>query len=170
MTRVSSPRGRGAVLLAMLAVLGLTTVYVVATASADGRALTGDYCTTPTGGTRCMQITWDGVAYGTNNRDDLTLRPGEYWLTVNDTGTFGPVHNFALRSCPGSTSDCDQASGGDVEMLTTIADVKTVTMKVHLKAGTYRLFCAAGGTGPFSHETAGMYVAFQVGGVGQVDS
>ena len=33
----------------MIAVLGLTTVYVVATASADGRALTGDYCTTPTG-------------------------------------------------------------------------------------------------------------------------
>ena len=91
MTRVSSPRGRGAVLLGMIAVLGLTTVYVVATASADGRALTGDYCTTPTGGTRCMQITWDGVAYGTNNRDDLTLRPGEYWLTVNDTGSLRPV-------------------------------------------------------------------------------
>ncbi len=100
MTKVSSPRGRGAVLLGMIAVLGLTTVYVVATASADGRALTGDYCTSPTGGTRCMQITWDGVAYGTNNRDDLTLRPGEYWLTVNDTGSFGPFHNFELRSCP----------------------------------------------------------------------
>ena len=75
-----------------------------------------------------------------------------------------------LRSCPGSTSDCDQSSGGELQTLTTIPDVKTVTMKVHLKAGTYRLFCAAGGPGPTGHEAAGMYVAFQVGGVGQVDS
>jgi hypothetical protein len=45
-------------------------------------------------------------------------------------------------------------------------------MKILLKAGTYRLFCAAPGRTPTSpnHEASGMYVDFQVGGVGQVDS
>jgi hypothetical protein len=37
------------------------------------------------------------------------------------------------------------------------------TLKINLEHGTYRLFCDVP-----SHEAAGMYIDFEVGGVGQV--
>jgi hypothetical protein len=106
-----------------------------------------------------MAITWDGVEYGTRNREALSLRPGTYWLTVNDAVTF---HNFALKSCPGSDTTCES---GDVQEITTIPGTPgEVTVKLNLGHGTYRLFCQLG-----NHESRGMFVDFAVGGVGQVD-
>ena len=172
MNKEALASGRMTVFLAVLTAVGLIAVFAVERSSAvgtrvaDGRALTGDYCLTPApaNSPRCMQITWDGVQYGTNNRTALTLRPGTYWLTVNDTGQFAAFHNFELRSCLGSTSDCVPGTGTEQE-ITGIPQVGSVTVPVLLKAGTYRLFCDAMG-----HEASGMYVAFEVGGVGQLDS
>lgn len=115
----------------------------------------------------------------------LTLRPGTYWITVDD-----PLnsHNFELRSCPGSASPCGPGLGAEQELTPVCNDdpahpdvfkcssttpfpeaaandiVRTV--KVELKPGFYRLFCGA--TKPVLHEAAGMYVDLEVGGVGQV--
>jgi uncharacterized cupredoxin-like copper-binding protein len=155
MTKVSSLRGRLAVLLATFAVFGMAAAYAALRASADGRTLVGNFCPG-----FCMSITSDGVVYGTPNRADLALRPGTYWLTVNDNSTH---HNFTLRSCPDATSACDQTSGGTVDPITTAAFTGTVTQKVLLTHGTYRLYCSVDG-----HEGMGMYVDFEVGGVGQV--
>jgi uncharacterized cupredoxin-like copper-binding protein len=153
-------RGRTAVLLAALAVTGAIAAYTVLAASADGRSLQGAFCATSTGNHFCISLTWNGVEYGTNNRADLALRPGTYWITVNDNS---PFHNFALRSCPDATSSCETGDGS-VQELTTIPDASgEVTTKILLQHGTYRLFCAAAG-----HESAGMYVDFEVGGEGQV--
>ena len=130
----------------------------VATASATGRTLAAEFCTTNTGSSLCMALTWDGVEYGTRNREDLSLRPGTYSVTLNDNS---PFHNFALRSCPDSAAPCET---GDVDELTTVPDQSgEVTIKIRLGHGTYRLFCAP-------HETAGpgMYVDFAVGGVGKL--
>ena len=122
------------------------------TAPAIGRGADGALCTG-----LCMSLTWDGTAYGTNNRADLALQPGTYWLTVNDPSRF---HNFELRSCPGGTSAC---TSGDAQAITTVPDTPgAVTFKTLLKHGTYRLFCAAP-----NHERLGMYVDFEVGGTGQ---
>jgi hypothetical protein len=170
MTEGHSLRTRVAVVLAAVAALaaaGTIAAFWTTAASADGRALAGDFCTTPTGSMLCMTLTWDGVAYGTTNRADLELRPGTYWLTVNDNSS---MHDFALRSCPGSTSPCtssNPASDGGVE-LTTVAEAPgAVTNAILLKHGTYRLYCDAGHG---FHESHGMYVDFEVGGVGQLDS
>jgi hypothetical protein len=77
---------------------------------------------------------------------------------VNDDS---PFHNFALRSCPDSSSPCDAGPDQD---LTTIPDAPgSVMTKVLLKHGTYRLFRDATG-----HESRGMYVDFEVGGDVQV--
>jgi hypothetical protein len=157
MTRTELLTGRIAVLVAAFAVTGAIAAYAVMTASADGQSLEGAFCSTPANHF-CMSLTWNGVAYGSNNRADLTLRPGTYWITVNDDS---PFHNFALRSCPDSTSACNAGPDQD---LTTIPDAPgEVTTKILLKHGTYRLFCDA-----TNHEANGMYVDFEVGGVGQV--
>jgi hypothetical protein len=167
MIKTSSRRGRFGLLLATFAVVGVAVAYYSATtASADGRTLTGDFCTTPN--MFCMTITWDGVAYGTPNRADPGLRPGTYWLTLNDTAAF---HDFALRSCSGSTMTCDRLNplGTETE-LTTPAEVDTTTVKLLLTHGTYRLYCDVGSTNPDptkSHEGRGMYVDFSVSGEGQ---
>lgn len=111
-----------------------------------------------------MTLSFGGVAYGTPNRDDFSLRPGTYWLSVFDTSG---QHDFVLRSCPESDSPCT-AGNGTTQRITTIAENDSatgphVTVKLNLEHGTYRLYCDA----PF-HEAAGMYVDFAVGGVGQV--
>jgi hypothetical protein len=165
MTKASSPRGRVGLLLATFAVVGVVAAYYSATtASADGRTLTGDFCTTPN--MFCMTITWDGVAYGTPNRDELGLRPGTYWLTLDDTAA---GHDFALRSCAGSTITCDSLNplGSETE-LTTPAEVDTSTVKLLLTHGTYRLYCNVGEGKVFAHEGRGMFVDFSVGGEGQI--
>ncbi len=112
----------------------------------------------------------------------MTLRPGTYWITVDD-----PLngHNFELRSCPGSETACTPGQGAEQELtpvcnddpanpdafncgtgVSTAANPIVRTVKIELKPGTYRLFCDA--TKPVVHETAGMYIDFEVGGVGQV--
>ena len=141
----------------LFVVMAALAVYSV-TASASGRALEGAFCTTNTGSVLCLALTWDGVEYGTRNREDLSLRPGTYWLTVNDTVAF---HNFALRSCPDSDAPCES---GDVQEITSISGTPgEVTVKLLLGHGTYRLFCELG-----NHESRGLFVDFAVGGVGQV--
>jgi hypothetical protein len=160
-------------LAAALVTVGVIAAFATVASFADtgggnstdpGRALAGAFCTvTGTTNHLCMQITWDGVTYGTNNRSsDLTLRPGTYWITATDTSAF---HNFELRSCPGSTSACGTGAGDELPITgDSVADTPgDVAVKVNLDAGTYRLFCDAPG-----HEAGGMYVDFQVAGVGQL--
>ena len=114
-------------------------------APASGREATGAFC-----GPTCMALTVGGTTYGTNNRDDLALRPGTVWLTMTDAFTF---HNFSLRDSSGAVRDLTSVPGTP----------GTVTEKLLLKQDAYRLFCKVG-----NHEAQGMYVDFEVGGVGQV--
>ncbi len=171
MTKAHRPRGRAALVLGLLAALTAVSAYAFSavSASADGRPLTGAFCTTPAASMFCMQITWDGVVYSHAlfPDQDLQLRPGTYWLTVNDDSS---MHDFALRSCPGSTAACTSANPAATtpsEITTVLGTPGEVTDKVHLAFGTYRLYCdvtSARGT----HEGGGMYVDFEVGGVGQL--
>ncbi len=115
----------------------------------------------------------------------LTIRPGTYWITVND-----PLnsHNFELRSCPGSTAACGPGRGPSIQLTPVCNDDPlnpdvfkcstaspapemavndiVATLKINLQPGTYRLYCDA--TKPVVHENAGMYIDIFVGGVGQV--
>ncbi len=160
----------------------------------------------------CMQATFGGqTVQGYCNRDDipmsmaptdcnttlasedpggtavpglLRLRPGTYWITVDDTLN---AHNFEFRSCPGSTTPCGPARGFEQELTPICNDdpsnpdvfrcsttnpqevaaneiVRTV--KVQLEHGWYRLFCDV--KQPVDHELRGMYIDIEVGGVGQV--
>ena len=107
---------------------------------------------------------------------------GTYWITVDD-----PLdsHNFELRSCPGATAPCGPGQGAEQELTPvcnddpanpdlfkcgtnteTAANDIVKTVKIVLKHGTYRLFCDA--QQPVVHESAGMYIDIEVGGVGQV--
>jgi hypothetical protein len=72
-------------------------------------------------------------------------------------------HNFELRSCPSATSPCTDGNGAEQEITALGKAEGLVTVKVNLRYGTYRLFCDAAG-----HEAGGMYVDFEVGGVGQL--
>ena len=124
-------------------------------ASADGRQLVGEFCTNsdakPKPGA-CISLSFDGQAaqgYTDSSNRTLELRPGTYWLSVNDTSA---AHNFAL----------DDPSGS-VQVITGVADTPGwVTVKVDLTHGTWRLLCVP-------HDEFGMYVQIDVGGVGQVD-
>jgi methionine-rich copper-binding protein CopC len=152
MTKLNSPRRRIlVVLLAALAVTGASAAqHFTATSSADNPTLTGDFCTG-----LCMTATWNGVAYGTTNRAVLALKPGTYTLTVNDTSA---VHDFVLRSCPGSVVVC--SSGNPLAAttpITTQAQMGTVSQTEVLAPGTYRLFCSVDG-----HEGRGMFADFEV--------
>ena len=105
-----APRRIAGSVLAAFAAIGAVAAYLTMTAFATGRGLDGAFCTLPvppaTNATShiCMSLTWDGVTYGTPNPDaSLALRPGTYWITVNDNSA---GHNFTLRSCPDSTSAC----------------------------------------------------------------
>lgn len=169
MTRGQVLTRRAILALSIVAAIGAVAAYFTMAASANGRSLDGAYCTTSTNSQLCISITWDGVTYTRESADQLALRPGTYWITVNDTS---PVHNFALRSCPDSDTCGPGTDGSTTEDITpnVIGNVSgEVTEKVELKHGTYRLFCALGGTGPTGHEARGMWVEFSVSGVGQVD-
>lgn len=157
MNRFVLSRNRIAILVLGLAATGVAAAFMGAGASAEGRTLEGAFC----GASHtCMTLSFDGVTYGTTNRDDFSLRPGTYWLSVNDNSTF---HDFVLRSCTSSTSPCGPGDG-TTQQITTVADHSgVVTIKMELSHGTYRLFCDVPG-----HEAAGMFVDFAVGGVGQV--
>jgi len=179
--RKTRPRVRLAALLAALATIGAIAAYAVATASAQGRTLLGEFgfdtsaasgtsyylhCGPPANPGFTIVLTEDGQPV-------TSLRPGTYWLTVTDNCK---NHNFELRSCPGSDSQCDPNSGGVEQEITPINDPNaangatgTVTVKIHLVHGTYRLFCDAPVPSGGTHETVfNMYTDFAVGGVGQV--
>lgn len=135
---------------------GLFAVGPVAAVSAEGRQLVGEFCTNPQALPKpgaCISLSYGGeTAQGYTNSPGrlLTLRPGTYWLTVNDAST---AHNFSLAGPDGLDQD-----------ITGVADTPGwVTVKVHLTHGTYVLFCDAD-----SHRADGMYVDIEVGGVGQV--
>src|SRR5262245_11241121 len=137
---------RAAVLLAALVTGSIIAACVSASASADGRALDGAFC-----GNRCISLAFDGETTTSTTRTDFTLRPGVYWFTVDDPST---VHNFTLREPDGTNQEITTTTG--VPGLVTVKDLE--------KHGSYRLFCSFG-----THEAQGMYVDFEVGGVGQGD-
>jgi hypothetical protein len=147
-------------LLISITVAGIVAALVTAAPavarSADGRQLVGQFCThvgaMPKPGA-CISLSYDGqTAEGYTDSPDrvLTLRPGVYWLSVNDTSN---VHNFSLES--------PDSAGQDI---TGVPDTPGwATVKVNLTPGTWVLFCDADG-----HRAMGMYVDIEVGGVGQV--
>jgi plastocyanin len=126
----------------------------IAAGSAEGRQLAGEFCTNPQALPKagaCISLSSDGQTAqgytGSPNRQ-LTLRPGTYWLTVNDNSA---MHNFSLQGPDGLDED-----------ITGIPDTPgSVTVEVHLTHGLYTLFCDP-------HRAFGMYVDIEVGGVGQV--
>jgi hypothetical protein len=126
----------------------------VSTARADGRQLAAEFCTNPNALPKpgaCIALSSDGqTAQGYTGSPDrvLTLRPGIYWLTVDDNSA---AHNFSLESPDGAAQD-----------ITGVTDTPgQVTIKVNLTPGTWTLFCR-------SHLAFGMFVAIDVGGEGQV--
>ncbi|HZD86483.1 MAG TPA: hypothetical protein VE088_00580 [Gaiellaceae bacterium] len=201
-----------AVLLTTLGAVGAVAAFTTATASAQGRTIEGGFCLSEH--LFCMSAGLDGQTpvegYGVDGNGGkcakppgdpsvpsgpqycvpsgtglLRLRPGTYWITVDDALN---THNFELRSCPGSTGPCSPGQGSEMQLTPVCNDdpanpdvfkcsatnpspeaaatdiVRTV--KLELKPGTYRLFCDA--QKPVVHELAGMYVDIEVGGVGQV--
>jgi len=146
--------------LVTLAVIGAIVAYVASAASGQDGTIDGTFCM-PTMVMFCMQATFDGqTAEGyTGHPAALTLSPGTYSLTVHDDST---GHDFALRSCPGSTPACVAGVNVPVQELTTKTGEGDVTITVALKAGTYRLFCDVGNNGDFTttgfHEAHGMFV------------
>jgi hypothetical protein len=177
MSKVSSPKGRLAVLFAALATACAVVAYTAATASADGRTINGAFCNdTPSKHFFCLEATFGDqqaegfcgggtlltCTPGQNSGGVISLRPGTYWISVIDNSS---VHDFTLRSCPGSSSACDESSGGAETPITDdpFVSPNPVVVKVHLDHGTARLFCDND-----SHEGKGMYVDFVIGGVGQV--
>jgi len=126
--------------------VGLAASSATAADADEGRNLVGSFC-----GGLCISLAFDEAATTSANRTDFNLRPGTYWLTVNDDQD---RHNFALKS-----------PDGTVEEFTGVPDKPgMVTVKLLLKHGTYRFFCNAP-----RHEDLGMWVDFEVGGEGQVD-
>jgi plastocyanin len=139
---------------ALVAVAVMAGRVAVGSAEGQGRQLVGGFCTNPNALPKpgaCMALSvGETTAQGYTASPDrvLTLRPGTYWLTVNDTSA---VHNFSLEDPNGVDDD-----------LTGIRDAPgEVTVKVNLTHGTYTLFCDP-------HRMMGMYVVIEVGGVGQV--
>ena len=153
--------GRARAIISLPLILALTAALLAlvpaATVSAEGRQLAGAYCSNPQALPKpgaCIALSFgDATAMGYTNSPDrvLTLRPGTYWLTVNDNST---AHNFSLEAPDGQDLD-----------ITGVADTPGwVTVKVHLTHGTYVLFCDAA-----DHRAMGMYVDIEVSGVGQVE-
>jgi hypothetical protein len=168
-------------LLAAIAAVGAIAACAAATALAGGgsstdiRTINGTFCNDATH-SFCLEADFggqqvEGFCAGTisactplqNSGGTLTLRPGDYLLSVTDNSRF---HDFTLRSCPGSDTPCDESSGGTEQEITSDAFVGSQTALIHLSHGTYRLFC--GNDGPPIHEDKGMFVDIAVGGVGQV--
>ena len=139
--------------LAVAVVAALTAGSLSSSASAEGRALAGTYCSNPNAmpkPTACISLSFgDQTAQGYTSSPErvITLRPGVYWLTVDDTST---AHNFSLEAPNGADQD-----------ITAVADAPgEVTVKVNLTPGSWTLFCDP-------HRAMGMYVDIEVGGVGQ---
>ena len=134
--------------------IAVACAMVAVPASADGRELVGQLCTNPNALPKhgaCISLSFDGQSaegYTGSPERVLELRPGTYWLRVNDNS---PAHNFALES-----------PSGETQVITGVADTPGwVTVKVDLTHGTWRLLCVP-------HDEFGMFVDLEVGGVGQV--
>ena len=143
----------GVLLLGALAAV-LVTVGPIATGSAEGRQLVGQFCTNPQAMPKpgaCISLSYnEQTAQGYTGSPDRTiaLRPGTYWITVNDNSV---VHNFSLENPASSDQD-----------ITGVPDTPgSATFKVDLTHGTWVLFCEP-------HRVMGMYVVIDVGGEGQV--
>jgi plastocyanin len=141
--------------IALLAAL-VVALAVISPAAADdgGRQLVGEFCTNANALPKpaaCISLSYDGqTAEGYTGSPDrtLTLRPGVYWLSVNDNAT---AHDFSLESPDGAVQDITDVAGTP----------GWVTVKVNLTHGTWVLFCDP-------HRAYGMYVEIEVGGAGQV--
>jgi hypothetical protein len=187
-------RGQGLVAaVAALVVAFVVSAMAPASASAQGRTIEADFCLSQH--LFCMSAGLSGQSpvegYGVDGNGGichkppdttdplggpeycvpsgtglLMLRPGQYWLSAFDDQN---KHNFSLRSCPGSTTPCTSTNPNATAeyAITDIATVYSdpVTITVNLKPGWYRIFCDS--DSPVVHETAGMYVDFEVTGVGQ---
>lgn len=144
----------------------LMNLYPIAGPVGSGPALVGRFGFDANGNGACgppaVNFT---IALTQNGQPVSSLTPGTYWLTVTDHCA---NHNFELRSCPGSTSACDQNSVGTEEQITSMNETPgTVTMKLDLVPGTYRLLCDALTAAGVSHEIAfNMYADFKVVGAG----
>ncbi len=115
------------------------------------RQLVGEFCSNPAALPKpgaCISLSYQSqtaVGYTGSDNRLLTLTPGTYWLTVNDTSA---AHNFALES-----------PDGNDQIITGVTDTPGwVTIQVTLTPGTWVLFCAAD-----DHRADGMYVNIQVG-------
>jgi len=180
-------------LAVLAAVMVSTSASASGSAPAPSRTINGNFCLSQH--LFCMSAGLDGQApaegYGVNGNGGvchkppdttdplggpeycvpsgtglLTLRAGTYWIVVNDDQI---NHNFSIRSCPGSTSPCTATNPAETseQEITDMGTTYTgpVTMKITLKPGWYRLLRDF--DVPVDHENAGMYVDFQVGGLGQ---
>lgn len=137
--------------VAVAVTAALMTVAPGFTSSKDGRGLDAQYAA----GFACGPASGHAIQLSEDGQSVTSLRPGTYWITVNDNCN---IHNFVLNDAPVS-------AGGEVlgDPVTSIPDTPGLqTFKVHLTHGTYRLYC--------SRHPATMIVDFTVGGVGQTDS
>jgi hypothetical protein len=154
------------VLFVTVAAVGVSVAFLASSSSAQNNTINGAFCM-PTMVMFCMQATFDGqTAEGyTNHEAALSLSPGTYSLTVNDDSA---AHDFAFRSCPGSTSPCVAGANVAAEELTSMPFAGgEMTFSLPLTSGTYRLFCDVGNRGNFAatgfHEAQGMFVDIVVG-------
>jgi hypothetical protein len=146
----------------LLAVFVLVAALSVPSAAADGRPLDGTFCSHFVSGSPfppglCIQLASadDTVQGYFDSPGQISLRPGNYWLTVVDNSN---AHNFTLQGPNGLDMDITPVPNGG-----TPAPVITETVKVHFDHGTYTLLCDAD-----SHAVDGMEITINVGGVGQV--
>ena len=146
--------------LGALAAIGITAAFMVGNASADGRQLDGSFCSHAVSGSPfppglCIQLaSGDQTVQGFfDSPGRISLRPGNYWLTVVDNSNF---HNFTLTGPDGLDMDITPIANGSTPVV-------TATVEVHLDHGTYTLLCDAD-----SHAAGGMEITMDVGGVGQV--
>ncbi len=166
MRKRSNPKRLISVLFVTIAAVGVSVAFLASSSSAQDNTINGTFCM-PTMVMFCMQATFDGqTAEGyTNHEAALSLDPGTYSLTVDDDST---AHDFAIRSCPGSTSPCTAGPNAPARELTSMPfNGGEVTVSLPLTAGTYRLFCDVGNGGNFAltgfHEKQGMFVDIVVG-------
>jgi len=158
-TKLGSRR-RVVTVLAALAALGITAAIMGGSAAAAGRQLDGTFCSHFVSGSPfppglCIQlVSGDQTVQGYfDSPGQISLRPGEYWLTVVDNSNF---HNFTLQGPDGLDMDITPVSNGTTPVI-------TETVKVLLQPGTYTLLCDAD-----SHAADGMEITLNVGGVGQL--
>jgi len=125
------------------------TVLLLAVAVAVGAVIATPGTSSSHGGRQLHGVVGPGFTISLSDEDGqavTSLRPGTYWLTVEDKSNRHDFHIFG----PGLD-----------EVVTTVPAVETVTVKIHLSHGEYTFQC--------DPHAATMHGSFDVGGVGQVD-